>query len=97
MQSRGSGVRRGKNNQFPEATKTLKGHDLCLGSLLFLNKAAPSPRFRSNLYMKYDIMSGRIKLSEQDNQMIEELDVLLRGRFENSEMELPEDEVDISD
>lgn len=29
--------------------------------------------------------------------MIEELDVLLRGRFENSEMELPEDEVDISD
>ena len=96
-QSRGSGVRRGKNNQFPEATKTLKGHDLCLGSLLFLNKAAPSPRFRSNLYMKYDIMSGRIKLSEQDNKMIEELDVLLRGRFENSEMELPEDEVDISD
>lgn len=97
MQSRGSGVRRGKNNQFPEATKTLKGHDLCLGSLLFLNKAAPSPRFRSNLYMKYDIMSGRIKLPEQDNKMIEELDVLLRGRFENSEMELPEDEVDISD
>lgn len=96
-QSRGSGVRRGKNNQFPEATKTLKGHDLCLGSLLFLNKAAPSPRFRSNLYMKYDIMSGRIKLSEQDNQMIEELDVLLRGKFENSKMELPEDEVDISD
>lgn len=47
--------------------------------------------------MKYDIMSGRIKLSEQDNKMIEELDALLRGRFENSEMELPEDEVDISD
>lgn len=97
MQSRGSGVRRGKNNQFPEATKTLKGHDLCLGSLLFLNKAAPSPRFRSNLYMKYDLMSGRIKLSDTDNQMIEELDTLLRGRFENPDLELPEDNVDISD
>ena len=47
--------------------------------------------------MKYDLMSGRIKLSDTDNQMIEELDTLLRGRFENPDLELPEDNVDISD
>ena len=55
-QSRGNGVRRGGKNQLPEATKTLKGDDLSFGTLLFLGKTAPSPRFKINVFVKYAII-----------------------------------------
>lgn len=87
MQSRGNGVKRGSKTQFPESTKTLKGHDLYLGSLLFLTKTAPSPRFRANLYMNYDVNSGRLIIPKDIERSIEKLDIMLRGRMENAKIE----------
>lgn len=90
-QSRGNGVRRGKESQFPESTKTLKGHDLVLGTLLFLNKKAPSPRFRANVYMNYDIYSGRIIIPNELNNIVSRLDEALRGTIENKNVQLLEE------
>lgn len=92
MQSRGNGVRRGKESQFPEATKTLKGHDLVLGTLLFLNKKAPSPRFRANVYMNYDIFTGRLIIPKELNKIVNKLDDVLRGTIVNKNVQLLEND-----
>lgn len=94
MQSRGTGTRRNKKAQFPEETKILNGHDLVLGSLLFLNKSAPSPRFRFNMYLDYDIWTGKIKVNKQLEDTIHKLDELLSGRMnsENVKVQLLDDE-----
>lgn len=93
-QSRGCGVRRGSQTTFPEHTKTLKGHDLYFGSLLFLNKSAPSPRFRANLYMNYNIYTGRLIIPEDINKTIDLLNIMLIGRLENENVEVLEKEGD---
>jgi len=87
LQSRGNGVRRGSKSQFPESTKNIKGHDLYLGSLLFLTKSAPSPRFRANLFMKYDLFSGRLKIPNDISRSITKLDKLLQGKTTNAKVE----------
>ena len=79
-QSRGNGVKRGSKTQFPESTKTLKGQDLVLGSLLFLTKVAPSPRFKVNMFFDYDAHTGRPLIPEKLDTTIKKLDVLLRGK-----------------
>jgi len=79
-QSRGNGVKRGKQSSLPEAMKTLKGQDMFLGSLLFLSKSSNSPRFKSNLFMEYDLHSGRMMPSEAIQPKIKLLDELLLGR-----------------
>lgn len=86
MQSRGAGVKRGKQNQFPEATKTLRGYALYIGSILFLNKKAPSPMFRSNLFMDYDLWTGRLTIPSAINETILHLDNMLKGRLENEKI-----------
>lgn len=86
MQSRGAGVKRGKQNQFPEATKTLRGYALYIGSILFLNKKAPSPMFRSNLFMDYDLWTGRLTIPNEINETILYLDDMLKGRLENEKI-----------
>lgn len=83
-QARGNGVKRGSNSQFPEATKTLKGNDLLYGSLLFLNKTAPTPTLRLNLYAQYNVNTGKIIVPPELAPTIEKLDILLRGRTENA-------------
>lgn len=80
-QSQGNGVKRGSGSQFPESTKTLRGQDLWLGSLLYLGKSAPSPRFRANLYMDYDLRTGNLKMEPKIKQKIEYLDTMLRGKL----------------
>ena len=79
-QSRGNGVRRGSKTQFPESTKTLKGQDLVLGSLLFLTKVAPSPRFKVNMFFNYDPKTGRPLIPEDIDNTVKKLDTLLRGK-----------------
>jgi hypothetical protein len=86
LQSRGAGVKRGKQNQFPEATKTLRGYALYIGSILFLNKKAPSPMFRSNLFMDYDLWTGRLTIPSAINETILHLDNMLKGRLENEKI-----------
>lgn len=80
MQSRGNGVRRGSKTQFPESTKTLKGQDLYIGSLLFLIKSAPTPRLRFNMFLEYEPLSGKIEIDKKTTKTIEKLDKLLLGR-----------------
>lgn len=92
MQSRGKGVRRASNNQFPEARRTLKAHDLYLGSMLFITKAAPSPAFRANLYMNYDIDTGRLIIPEDLDKSLKKLDIMLTGRTDNSKINLMEED-----
>lgn len=83
MQSRGNGVKRGSKSQFPEPTKTLKGQDLILGSLLFLSKVAPSPRFKANMFFKYDVPTGRPIIPADLAETVAKLDVLLKGKNVN--------------
>lgn len=86
MQSRGNGVRRGTKTQFPESTKTVRGHDLLLGSMLFLNKTAPSPRFRINPYLTIDIDTGRIIIEDNDEITANRLDRMLEGKTAGNEV-----------
>lgn len=87
-QSRGNGVRRGTKTQFPESTKTIKGYDLYLGSLLFLTKTAPSPRFRTNLFLKYNVKTGRLIIPEDIVKTVSKLDLLLQGRINSNKITL---------
>lgn len=86
MQSRGNGVRRGTKTQFPESTKTIRGHDLILGSMLFLNKTAPSPRFRINPYVLLEISTGKIIISKEDDEVAVKLDRMLEGKVMANEV-----------
>lgn len=70
----------------PESAKTLKGDDLGFGSLLFLGKEAPSPRFKSNIFMEYDINTGKILHSEQKKRTLSKLNNLLQGRDMNPDL-----------
>lgn len=92
MQSRGNGVRRGTKTQFPESTKNIKGHDLILGSVLFLVKSAPSPRFRINPYLQYDINSGKLHMPENLLKTVQKLDTLIEGKVENNKIVLLDDD-----
>ena len=83
-QSRANGVKRGGKNQLPEATKTLRGDDLGFGSLLFLGKSAPSPRFKINPYVRYDINSGKIKQTRDIQNTIDWLNDMLQGKLEEN-------------
>jgi len=79
-QSQGNGVKKGRGTQFPESTKTLRGQDLWLGSMLYLGKNAPSPRFRANLYMDYDLRTGKLNMEPGIKRKVELLDDLLMGK-----------------
>jgi hypothetical protein len=85
-QARGSGVRKGSKNQMPESAKTLKGDDLGFGSLLFLGKEAPSPRFKINLFMDYNISTGKINQTNQKKRTLNKLNNLLQGRDVNTDL-----------
>jgi len=83
-QNRGQGVRRGGKTQLPETSRSLKASDLGFGSMLFLGKNLPSPRFKQNLYVNYDIMSGKINHNDDINNRIHKIDKLLSGRELNN-------------
>lgn len=86
-QSRGNGVNRGNKTQFPESTKTIKGQDLIIGSLLFLTKTAPSPRFRTNIFMDYNIWTGKLNVPKSIEKSANKLDTLLQGKLVNDKIE----------
>jgi len=79
-QNRGQGVRRGGKTQLPETSKSLKASDLGFGSLLFLGKNLPSPRFKQNPYLNYNIYTGKITHNSDISNRINKLDKLLSGR-----------------
>lgn len=88
MQSRGSGPKRNSTAQFPEHTKTLRGNQLVIGSLLNLTKSAPSPVFRINPYLQYNIYNGMINIDPDIQKSVEVLDKLLLGRLDNENVEI---------
>lgn len=90
-QSRGDGVKKGKNSQLPPAVKSIRGHDIYLGSVLYLGKSAPSPRFRSNLYLDYNIYTGKIKVPEYLKKELAKLDNLLVTHTDNVNINLLEE------
>lgn len=96
MQSRGNGVKRAPQSTIPEAAKTLKGGDLGFGSVLFLGKNLPSPRFKMNMFMDYDIGTGKINYPDDIKAALEKLNSLLQGiqpnmLDSNSELETTND------
>jgi len=98
LQSRGNGVKRGKKSTIPEAAKTLKGGDLGFGSLLFLGKNLPSPRFKINMFVDYNVTTGKIRYPKDIIKTLEKLSSLLQGVPPNTlviESEL--DNLDIED
>lgn len=98
-QSRGNGVKKGSRGaqDFPESTRQLKGHDLILGSLLFLTKKAPSPRFRINPFLHYDVKTGRILIPEYLAPIVDKVDTMLKGKNEYTDIEVLEIDEDIRD
>jgi len=93
LQSQGDGVKVGRKSQFPESTRTLRGHDLWLGSLLFLSKTAPSPRFRANLFMDYDLHTGKLKIDDKMKDTIKLLDSMLLGKAKENKKILDSEHV----
>lgn len=78
-QSRGKGVKKGTSIQFPESTRLLRGHDLYIGSLLYLTKNKPSPRFRVNPYFGCCMDTGAINVDPELDIILQQLDRDLSG------------------
>jgi len=100
MQSRGNGVKRGSKSSIPESTKTLKGGDLGFGSLLFLGKNLPSPRFKMNMFMDYDTWTGKVNYPDDIKVTLEKLGAMLQGMAPNTKIimsELDTDNVEVND
>ena len=96
MQSRGEGVRRASKSQFPEATKSLKAQHMYLGSILFLSKTAPSPVFKANPYMVYDLKTGRLVMTPERKAQLDKLESLLKGRIVNDNIDILEEDVELN-
>ena len=99
MQSRGNGVRKGAKKNLPESAATIKGGDLGFGSLLYLAKSAPSPRFKLNPYLNYNKWTGKIEFPDDINASIEILNDMLMGRINNEMLlkDIVDKENDISE
>lgn len=82
-QSRGDGVKRSSTPRFPEAARFIHGSDVLLGSILYLGKLVPSGRFKSNVYMNYNINTGRIHIPKDMEKIIEAIDTKLQGKRES--------------
>lgn len=85
MQSRGEGVKRSAKVKFPEATKTIKAQHIYLGNMLFMNKTAPSPVYKANMYMVYDLKTGKLIVSDELARKLGKLDKMLSGRLEDND------------
>lgn len=85
MQSRGNGVNRGAKSQFPANTRFIKGQDPLIGSLLYLAKKSPSPRFKANIFMDYSVNSGKVKIAQEDIEIAEVIDKMLMGRVDEND------------
>lgn len=85
LQSRGNGVNRGAKSQFPNNTRFIKGQDPLIGSLLYLGKKSPSPRFRANIFMDYSVENGRINIKDELIDIADELDKMLMGRIDETD------------
>jgi len=94
-QNRGSGVKRSKENAFPNYTKQVRAEDAIIGSLLYLPKKSPTPRIRINPFVEIDFKTGKFKLDEYEG-MMEKINHMLQGKIDDEEL-LSKIEVEIDD
>ena len=80
-QSRGNGVTRAAKATIPEAAKNINGPDLMFGSLLFLGKNVPSPRFKLNMFARYNLATGKIITPPELSKPVAKLTKLLTKRL----------------
>jgi len=86
LQNRGQGVKRSTRNVLPPNTKTLRAEDLAFGSMLYLIKKYPSPRFKINPFVKVELETGKIKLDDDVKRTVDKLEVMLTHKFEDDEI-----------
>jgi len=94
-QSKGNGVKISKQNTLPEAMKSIKAQDIYFGSVLFLTKSAISPRFKANMFMDFNINTGRIIIPKERQKELDKLDILLKAK--TGQHEVPESLVNESE
>lgn len=78
-QNRGDGVRKGGDEKFPIANRTLKAVDIVYGSPLYLGKLAPTPTLKMNLWAQFDLETGKIIIPEHLEPSVRWLDSILKG------------------
>lgn len=83
MQSRGQGVKRDKKAAFPHFARTIHAEDLFLGNILYITKKAPSPRFKLNPFLPVDLETGKIIVNEENRRILDKLENMLQGKFED--------------
>ena len=84
----------------PESAKYLRAGDLGFGSLLFLGKNLPSPRFKMNMYMDYDVNTGKVRYPDDIRKALKALNELLQGMLPDdtiAEAEFVNTDIDIND
>lgn len=79
-QSMGDGVKKASDPRFPEHTREINGAQTWLGSILFLPKQTPTPVLRANVYLQYNVNTGRIIIPKYIEKSIEAIDHKLRGK-----------------
>jgi len=94
-QSCGNGVRRSNKSPFPENTRVIRADDLLFGTLSFLGKRAPTPRKRINIYMQYNVASGRIIKPDYLIPALDKLALMIDGRLPENP-DIIDEELDIA-
>jgi len=82
LQELGDGVAQGGRNTtsvLPPSVKRLHSYDIAVGSLLAVFKSRPTPRVRLNLYVQYDIKTGKVVTSPRYRKKMDTLQKLIDG------------------
>jgi len=79
-QNQGQGVKKSKDNNFPKSTRRIHGEDPYIGSILYISKKAPSPRFKINPYAKIN-EEGKFVFDKKTKQAIKKLNKLFSQSF----------------
>lgn len=82
-QSRGKGVKRATNARFPSSMQIARSYDTVLGSIFFLPKGTPSGRLRTNVFLDYNLNTGRINIAPEEEAMLDYVDLRLKGKTED--------------
>lgn len=85
-QSLGNGVKRAPQQRMPASMKNIRGMDMMIGCLFFLNKTLPCPRTRLNPFFKYNIYNGRIILSPREAGLLTWVDNSLKGKLNSDDV-----------
>jgi len=98
LQNRGEGVKKSKLNNLPLSLKFIHGEDIIFGSLLNLQKKAPTSRIRINPTTRVDVNTGKFVFSEQDKRTITKLNTMFENKYEKEDevMVIEEDYEDLT-